>query len=180
MTRAYIRKDPRLFERKVVEQAYPMGAYATFEAILCLAEEQPERGRFRSERLLRLLLDEPRDGVRLGWGRWVAYLVENHDLVRQPDGSLYVDGWDEWQEGDVTVKERMQRLRGRRDRNHHRNADRNHHRNAATDGTVNIPSEPLAVSRKPLAVSESGSTSATRFDQRATLPVAVDARDGVA
>lgn len=149
MTRAYIRKDPQLFQRKVVEQAYPAGAYAAFEAVLCLAEEQPERGRFRSERLLRLILDEPKDGLRLGWGKWVAYLIEHGDLVRLQDGSLYVDGWDDWQEGDVTVKERMERLRNRAKRNKHRNNERNGDRNGHADATVNIPSEPYAVGGKP-------------------------------
>lgn len=149
MTRAYIRKDPRLFQRKVVEQGYPVGAYAAFEAVLCLAEEQPERGRFRSERLLRLILDEPKDGLTLRWGKWVAFLIEHGDLVRLANGSLYVDGWDDWQEGDVTVKERMERLRNRAKRNHDRNASRNTDRNGHTDATVNIPSEPLAVGGKP-------------------------------
>ncbi len=169
MTRAYIRKDPRLFQRKVVEQGYPAGAYATFEAVLCLGEEQPERGRFRSERLLRLILDEPKDGVRLRWGKWVRYLIDHGDLVRQADGSLYIDGWDDWQEGDVTVQERMQRLRNRKERNRDRNADRNQNRNGVADATVNIPSEPLAVSGKPIAVSSQGVLGATPPVQRATL-----------
>lgn len=128
--RAYLRLSPDTFRDKAVADGYPAGAFAAFCAVLCLAEEQPERGRFRSERLLRLLLDEPRDGVRLGWGRWVPFLIEHGDLVRQADGALYVVRWDEWQEGDVTVRERMARLRATRasgcaDRNGHRNADRN-------------------------------------------------------
>jgi hypothetical protein len=102
-TRAYIRLDPGFDERK---ESYPDGAYAAFIATLCLAESQPDRGRFRSERYLRALL-----GRR---GRFLAYLLEHGDLLALPDGRLYVDGWDEWQEGDVTVKERLERLRGRR------------------------------------------------------------------
>lgn len=112
--RAYLRYSPSTFKDKVVDDGYPAGAFAAFSAVLCLAEEQPERGRFRSERLLRLLLDEPKDGVRLGWGKWVSYLVDHGDIRRQQDGSLYVVGWDEWQEGDVTVAERMKRLRDRK------------------------------------------------------------------
>ena len=108
--RAYLRTDPGIWRRKVVEQRYPAALFAAFQAVLCLAEEQPDRGRFRSERLLRLLLDEPKDGVRVLWGRHVTELVRRGDLVRLADGTLYVDGWDEWQEGDVTVRERMQRL----------------------------------------------------------------------
>jgi hypothetical protein len=113
-SRAYLRLSPSAFLDKVVIDGYPAGAFAAFLAVLCLAEEQPERGRFRSEKLLRLLLDEPRDGVRVGWGRWVPYLIEHHDLVRRDEGVLYVVGWDEWQEGDVTVSERMARMRARK------------------------------------------------------------------
>lgn len=112
--RAYLRLSPATFHDKVVVDGYPAPAFAAFLAVLCLAEEQPERGRFRSERLLRLLLDEPKDGVRLGWGKHIRYLIDHGDLVRLDDGSLLVVGWDEWQEGDVTVAERMKRLRERR------------------------------------------------------------------
>lgn len=112
--RAYLRLSPATFRDKAVVDGYPPGAFAAFISVLCLAEEQPERGRFRSERLLRLMLDEPQEGVRLGWGKWVAHLINHGDLVRLPNGHLYVDGWDQWQEGDVTVAERMQRLRARK------------------------------------------------------------------
>lgn len=112
--RAYLRYSPRTFHDKAVVDRYPPGAFAAFGALLCLAEEQPERGRFRSERLLRLLLDEPEDGVKLGWGKWVPFLIEHGDLVRQDRGVLYVVGWDEWQEGDFTVAERVARLRRKR------------------------------------------------------------------
>jgi hypothetical protein len=157
-TRAYIRTDPGLFMRKAVEQRYPISAFATYQAVLCLAEEQPERGRFRSERLLRLLLDDPTDAVHLGWGKHVKYLLSHGDLVRQPDGSLYVDGWDEWQEGDVTVNERMARLRDRR-----RNAGKRNHVTPpvtamVTVPIVTIPSEPLAAA-EAVAVSRGGGVS---------------------
>lgn len=103
MTRAYIRLDPSFDERKC---DYPDGAYAALIATLCLAEHQPERGRFRSQRYLAGLLERR--------GRWVKYLIEHGDLVLLDGGRLYVDGWDEWQEGDVTVGERMRRLRNRK------------------------------------------------------------------
>lgn len=124
-TRAYLRLSPSAFHDKAVVDQYPPGAFAAFCAVLCLAEEQPERGRFRSERLLRLHLDEPMDGVRLGWGKWVPFLLSHGDLERCPNGSLYVSGWDEWQEGDVTVKERMARLRFKKSNGADRNTDRN-------------------------------------------------------
>jgi hypothetical protein len=77
-----------------------------FVACLCHADQQSERGRFRNERLLKVLLEKR--------ARWVPFLIAHGDLVVLPDGRLYVDGWDEWQEGDLTVPERMVRLRARK------------------------------------------------------------------
>lgn len=104
MTRAYIRLDPSFDERKY---DYPDGPYAALIATFCLAEHQPERGRFRSLDYLARLL-----GKR---GRHAAFLVEHGDLAKLPDGRCYVVGWDEWQEGDWKVGERVARIRGRKD-----------------------------------------------------------------
>jgi hypothetical protein len=85
----------------------------------CYAEQQPDRGRFRPQVLKALL------GRRK---RWVPYLLEHQDLVQQEDGRLYVVGWDEWQEGDWQVAERMRRVRNRRygpDRNTSNDPNRN-------------------------------------------------------
>lgn len=102
MTRHYIRLDPGFDERK---ESYPDGPYAALIATFCLAEAQPERGRFRSADYLRRLL-----GKR---GRHVAFLVDQGDLTILPDERVYVDGWDEWQEGDWKVAERVSRIRAR-------------------------------------------------------------------
>ncbi len=102
MTRAYIRLDPAFDERK---ESYPDGPFAALVSTFCLAEHQPERGRFRSLDYLRRLL-----GHR---GRHVQYLVDHGDLTLIPDGRVYVDGWDEWQEGDWKVAERVARIRSR-------------------------------------------------------------------
>jgi hypothetical protein len=118
MPRAYIRTDPGLFQRKALgirdehsrPAPYPSDAVVAFLGCLCLAEEQPKRGRFASERILRELLGGP-DGQGRRYARQLPFLIEHGDLVRLPSGLLYVDGWDEWQEGDVTVPERMARLR---------------------------------------------------------------------
>lgn len=104
MTRAYIRLDPAFDERK---ESYPDGPYAALIATFCLAELQPARGRFRSLDYLTRLL-----GRR---GRHVRYLVDHGDVLLLPDGRIYVDGWDEWQEGDWKVGERLERLRIRRE-----------------------------------------------------------------
>lgn len=105
MTRAYLRLDPAYDEHK---ESYPDGPYAALIACFCHGEMQPERGRFRNERFLRAIL-----GRR---GRHVPYLLVEGDLVRLPDGRLYIDGWDEWQEGDWKVTERVTRIRNRQRR----------------------------------------------------------------
>jgi HNH endonuclease len=107
MGRAYLRLDPGFFDRKVIDQKYPPGAVAALIGALCHAEHQPQRGRFRDERVLRSLLGPV--------SRWLPYLIEKRDLVkvRGRGGELYVDGWDEWQEGDWKVGERVARIRNR-------------------------------------------------------------------
>jgi hypothetical protein len=105
-TRAYLRLDPGFDEHK---ESYPDGPYAALITTFCLAESQPDRGRFRNARFLRALM-----GKR---GRHLAYLIAHGDLLELGDGRLYVDGWDEWQEGDWKVQERLERLRERRERN---------------------------------------------------------------
>lgn len=102
MPRAYLRLDPAFDERK---ESYPDGPYAALVATFCLAELQPQRGRFRSLDYLSRML-----GKR---GRHARYLVEQGDLTILPDGRVYVDGWDEWQEGDWKVSERVARIRDR-------------------------------------------------------------------
>ena len=104
MTRVYLRLDPGFDERK---ESYPDGPYAALISVFCLAESQPMRGRFRSAKFLRAIM-----GKR---GRHLAYLLEHGDLIEDSSGKLYVDGWDEWQEGDWKVGERLERLRSRRE-----------------------------------------------------------------
>lgn len=103
MPRAYLRLDPAFDERK---ESYPDGPYAALVATFCLAELQPQRGRFRSLDYLSRML-----GKR---GRHARYLVEHGDLTILDDGRVYVDGWDEWQEGDWKVSERVHRIRNRK------------------------------------------------------------------
>lgn len=94
--------------------AYPPDAIVAFYGTLELAEEQPTRGHFESERLLRLLLEGPK-GLGRRFARQVPFLIEQRDLVRTADGGLDVDGWRLLQEGTETVHERVARLNARRE-----------------------------------------------------------------
>lgn len=109
--RAYHRTDPLMDERKGHYTPAQLGA---FIKVQLLAGRQTQRGRFRSVQALRMALPA-------AYVRHVDFLIEEGDLILCRDGSLYVDGWTEWQEGDLTVAERMARLRDRK-RNAHRNA----------------------------------------------------------
>ncbi len=120
--RSYLRVLPESFARKafgvrdakgkLTREPYPAAAVAAFYGILCLAEHQPERGRFASLRIVKATLEGPH-GEGRSYARQVPYLVEHRDLIVQVDGSVYVDGWDELQEGDIDVPTRMRRYRDR-------------------------------------------------------------------
>lgn len=105
--RAYHRVDPLMDERKGHYTPAQLGA---FLKVQLLAGRQTERGWFRSAAALRATLPA-------SYGRHVPFLLAEGDLTVCDGGRLYVDGWQEWQEGDLTVKDRMARLRNRR-RNH--------------------------------------------------------------
>ena len=100
---AYHRIDPLMDERKSHYSPAQLGA---FVKVQLLAGRQTHRGRFRSVQALV-------GALPAAYGRLVPFLLEQGDLITQADGTLYFDGWDEWQEGDVTVRERMSRLRNR-------------------------------------------------------------------
>lgn len=91
---------------------YPPAAIAAFYGMLELAEEQPVRGRFESERLLRLLLEGP-DGRGRVIARQVPFLIAQGDIVRDGSG-LLVEGWQILQEGDTTIADRVARFRARK------------------------------------------------------------------
>ena len=137
--RAYIRVDPELADRKC---HYPDGALSAFVLTLCFAEQQPQRGYFKPN-VLKALLERR--------ARWIPYLIEHGDLEDR-NGRLYFVGWDEWQEGDWKVHERVKRIRERRTVT----PTVTKTVTPVTVVTVNTPSEPLAVGGRRLAVSESG------------------------
>jgi hypothetical protein len=96
MPRAYLRIDPNIDQT--------VGDLEGFIRLLCSAARQPERGRFRDRAILERAVGRARVGRMLTRG----------DVEPLDDGRLYVVGWDEWQEGDHTVSERMRRMRNRR------------------------------------------------------------------
>jgi hypothetical protein len=72
--------------------------------LICAANRQPKRGRFRGDVVVSRLIGPKRFRAAVARG----------DLIREGEVHWYLDGWDEWQEGDFTVGERMHRLRTRR------------------------------------------------------------------
>ena len=96
MPRAYLRLDPN------IDQTHP--DLNGFIRLMCAAARQPERGRFRNISQVQALFGKTRTRA----------MMAREDIVPLPDGRVYVEGWDEWQEGDHTVAERMKRMRARR------------------------------------------------------------------
>lgn len=98
LPKAYLRIDPNL------DSTHPHPG--DMVAIICAANRQPRRGYFKSADL----------AVRVLGGTVYRRAVQRGDLIQNGSG-VYVDGWDEWQEHDWTVGERMRRLRARRRHN---------------------------------------------------------------
>jgi hypothetical protein len=95
LPRAYLRMSPNL------DQHPDPGGMVL---LICAANRQPRRGRFRDKATL----------IRaLGRARLDRFLKRG-DVLWDGNGCYYVEGWDEWQEGDLTVAERQQRIRDRR------------------------------------------------------------------
>lgn len=94
LPRAYLRMSPNLDQHPDPEGMV---------LLLCAANRQPQRGRFRDKATL---------SRALGTARLKRFL-DRGDVV-QVVGGWYVEGWDEWQEGDLTVGERQARIRDRR------------------------------------------------------------------
>jgi len=95
LPKAYLRLDPN------IDQVHPdPGAMVL---LMCAANRQPVRGRFKTRELLDRVLGADLVARLVGWG----------DVVEQSDGSWCVDKWAIWQEGDMTVSQRMTRYRAR-------------------------------------------------------------------
>lgn len=98
LPRAYLRIDPNIDQHPDPKAMI---------LAMCAAARQPERGRFREASVLQ----------RAVGSRSYRLMVERGDVVpSNPGPGVYLDGWDEWQEGDHTVAERMRRMRDKRKR----------------------------------------------------------------
>jgi len=100
LPKAYLRIDPNLDQHPDAPGMLKM---------ICAANRQHPRGYFQRVTALSILgrkrlaeFTTPRPGKK------------RPDLVELPDGRLYLEGWEHWQEGDWTVGERVQRLREKR------------------------------------------------------------------
>ncbi len=100
---------------------YSPAQFGAFLKVQLVAGRQTRRGWFRSVASLKAILPS-------SYVKHVDFLIAEGDLIGR-DGGLYFDGWDEWQEGDITVGERMSRLRNRK-------------RNATVTAPVTQPSPP--------------------------------------
>lgn len=95
LPKAYLRLDPNIDRNPDM----PL-----LVRIICEANRQDPRGRFRGWERVVLALG------KVG----AARARERGHIVEQPGGVWVVGHWDHWQEGDLTVGERMKRLRERK------------------------------------------------------------------
>jgi len=116
--RAYIRQDPRWVEEKLAE-GYSLAQIGALAMLMGQAEQQPERGRFKSMALLVASMDckVEEHGPRARTSQHLQFLMDRGDVAKVEGGSgYYVDGWDELQEGDQSPQARMEIVRGRKGR----------------------------------------------------------------
>lgn len=117
LPKAYLRIDPHLASTH--ENA------GEFVRLLEAAYEQPRRGRFKNLAVLRAAAGRGIADRAVGRRDVVTHgvLADCLDDKGSPrefcSGDLphlYLNAWDEWQEGDVTVGERVARIRARKAR----------------------------------------------------------------
>lgn len=117
LPKAYLRVDPHL--------ASTHESPGEYLKLLEAAYEQPRRGRFKNIGVLRQAVGRgvaarsiARQDV-VGHGAASDCLDQDgkpRELCSGDLPHLYLNGWDEWQEGDLTVADRMRRLRARKKR----------------------------------------------------------------
>lgn len=117
LPRAYLRVDPH------IASTHP--AVGEFMKLMESAHDQPRRGRWKSRALLNAAVGPTRARHAID-RRDVVQHDGDRDCINPADGTrrefcseephLYLEGWDEWQEGDYTVGDRMTRVRARKKR----------------------------------------------------------------
>lgn len=117
LVRSYIRFDPQRVE-KMLSTGYSPSLIAAWMMLQSQAEQQVQRGRFKSLGILKAAMDcaEETGGPKARMSQLIPALLDRGDLVRLDDGTYYADGWDELQEGDQDPKQRMVLVRGRKAR----------------------------------------------------------------
>lgn len=115
--RAYIRLDPKMVEEKLAA-GYTLAQIGAYAMLIGQAEQQSQRGYFKSMALLRAAMDcmVEEHGTRARVSQHLSFLMEQRDVVKLDQGGYYVEGWREWQEGDHKPHERMELVRGRKGR----------------------------------------------------------------
>ena len=98
LPKAYLRMDPD------IDQKHPDNGW-NFIRLLCAANRQRPRGYFACRGALETIFGRP----------LVRTFYSRGDVMDAPGGKVYVCGWGVWQEGDLTVAERVSRIRGKRD-----------------------------------------------------------------
>lgn len=94
LPKAYLRIDPN------IDSHADPGAIVI---LMAWANRQWPRGRLKDLHVIQRLIGKKRTSA----------CIERGDIVLQDDGTYYLSGWDEWQEGDYTVGDRMRLLRER-------------------------------------------------------------------
>lgn len=153
LPKAYLRMDPDL------DAKHPDNL-AEFIRIMCAANRQPWRGRFRNRAVLEALVGK--SATRRAIHRGDLIPAAEHSCGYCPEGeatpdTLYLDGWDTWQEGDLTVAERMRGYRSRR----------NGRRNAPVTSTVTPAVTQASLRRIPPSEASDNKASNDDDDARA-------------
>lgn len=115
--RSYIRHDPKTVEEKLAA-GYTLAQIGALAMLHDQAEQQPERGRFKSMALLVASMDcmVEEHGPKARVSQHIPFLMDREEVVKLDAGGYYVTGWDELQEGDHSPQARMELVRGRRGR----------------------------------------------------------------
>lgn len=127
--KAYLRMDPD------IDSKHPDNL-AEFIRIMCAANRQPWRGRFRSRVVVEAIVGK--GAAKRAIDRGDLTPAGQHECADCPPGEakgdeLYLAGWDTWQEGDHTVADRMRAYRNR-------NGDRNGAVTSTVTPSVTAPS----------------------------------------